>query len=200
MPTGYTEKLMDKGQSFPEFAMDCARAFGACITLRDEGFDKPIPEVFEPSQWNAKELAKAKAKLENLEAMSGDQRGVFCRAQKQKAIKDARRRLQESRAENTRLDAMLVAVKAWTPPTGKHTELKNFMLEQLGISRDSTDYPEQDLAEAEAKSTEQYYADAVAGARRGIEYYKREQTKENERASDRSEWVRQLRESLACPA
>ena len=34
MPTGYTDKIKD-GITFKEYAMGCARAFGALITMRD---------------------------------------------------------------------------------------------------------------------------------------------------------------------
>ena len=34
MPTGYTYKI-GEGASFKEFVMACARAFGACVEMRD---------------------------------------------------------------------------------------------------------------------------------------------------------------------
>jgi hypothetical protein len=58
MPTGYTAKLMEEGQSFPEFAMRCARNFGALIMMRDESLDVPIPEQFEPSDYYRKKLSE----------------------------------------------------------------------------------------------------------------------------------------------
>jgi hypothetical protein len=36
MPTGYTEKLMEKGQTFQQFALLCARNFGALVMMRDD--------------------------------------------------------------------------------------------------------------------------------------------------------------------
>lgn len=35
MPTGYTADIKD-GIDFKTYAMNCARAFGACVMLRDE--------------------------------------------------------------------------------------------------------------------------------------------------------------------
>ena len=51
---------MNEGQDFKSFAMTCARAMGACVTIRDEPFDAPIPTI-KPSDYNAK------AKLEAIE-------------------------------------------------------------------------------------------------------------------------------------
>lgn len=51
--------------TFPEFAMRCARNFGALIMMRDEPLDAPIPEKFEPSGYYKKEYEKAKAAYED---------------------------------------------------------------------------------------------------------------------------------------
>ena len=59
MPTGYTAKLMEQGQTFPEFIMSCARAFGALIMMRDDPANAPIPEKFEPSDYHVRALKKA---------------------------------------------------------------------------------------------------------------------------------------------
>jgi len=48
MPTGYTAGVQDgKITEFSDFALNCARAFGALITMRDDPQDTPIPEKFE---------------------------------------------------------------------------------------------------------------------------------------------------------
>ena len=77
MPTGYTATLVEHGQTFPEFAMQCAKAFGACITLRDEPFDAPIPTKFKASTWHTKQQAKARALEKRLGAMNKEERLAF---------------------------------------------------------------------------------------------------------------------------
>ena len=62
MPTGYTATLMEKGQTFQEFIMGCARAFGALIEMRDSPNDAPIPDKFEPSDYHAKRLIESREK------------------------------------------------------------------------------------------------------------------------------------------
>lgn len=57
MPTGYTYPVAEeKVDTLAEFALQCARAFGACVTMRDEPSNKPIPEEFKPSLHYQKKL------------------------------------------------------------------------------------------------------------------------------------------------
>jgi hypothetical protein len=50
MPTGYTAAVADGTiTEFPDFAMQCARAFGTLVLMRDEPQDAAIPEKFEPA-------------------------------------------------------------------------------------------------------------------------------------------------------
>jgi len=86
MPTGYTAKLMESGQTFQDFVMQCARAFGACVMMRDDPMDAPIPERFEPSDYNVKRLAEAKAELVKLQAMTNDEKIAFGESKKAESI------------------------------------------------------------------------------------------------------------------
>ena len=62
MPTGYTAKIAD-GQTFEEFILSCARAFGALVEMRDEPADAPIPEEFKPSAYHTTQIGVARAKM-----------------------------------------------------------------------------------------------------------------------------------------
>lgn len=53
MPTGYTANVPD-GITFEQFVWQCARGMGALVMMRDEPTGAPIPERFEPSDYNAK--------------------------------------------------------------------------------------------------------------------------------------------------
>lgn len=60
MPTGYTSGVaVGKVTDFREFALQCARAFGACISLSDESSDTPIPEEFKPDSANSEKVLSA---------------------------------------------------------------------------------------------------------------------------------------------
>lgn len=57
MPTGYTWDIKDE-ITFEQFIMNCARAFGALVEMRDEPRDKKIPDELKPSDYHNKELSK----------------------------------------------------------------------------------------------------------------------------------------------
>jgi hypothetical protein len=196
MPTGYTAKLMEKGESFEEFIMSCARAFGACITLRDESHDVPIPDEFKPSDYYKTHMAERATTLAQLEAMTNEERIRFGVSTRDSQINNYREYLQRHRDENVRLLEMRSKVLAWNPPSSDHVELKNFMLQQIEVSTDTGDYWEKALADVERAEPYEFYAKAVEEARHGVEYAKEEYAKELERVAGRNKWIRQLRESL----
>ena len=196
MPTGYTAKLMESGQTFQDFVMQCARAFGACVMMRDDPMDAPIPERFEPSDYNVKRLAEAKAELARLQAMTNDERIAYGESKKSESLARREQWLAKEIEQNKRLEEMEASVKKWTPPSDDHTELKSFMLDQIRISKNPTEYIEKSMAETRAKSPMDFYASAVAGAERDIEYNAKGHREELDRADSRTKWVRQLRESI----
>ncbi len=77
MPTGYTAILMEKGQTFQEFIMGCARAFGALIEMRDSPNDAPIPDKFEPSDYHAKRIIELREKLAKFKLMTDAEKESF---------------------------------------------------------------------------------------------------------------------------
>lgn len=196
MPTGYTSKLMESGQTFQDFAMQCARAFGVLVEMRDDPMDAPIPERFEPSDYNVFRMAEAKAELARLQAMTNDEKIAFGESKKSKSLASSVKWLAKEIKQNKRLEEMEASVNKWTPPSADHTELKAFMLQQIGVSKNSTDYIEKSMAETIAKSPMNFYSEAVASAKRNIEYNTKDFAEEVERANSRTEWVRQLRLSL----
>lgn len=197
MPTGYTADLMEKGQTFKEFIMRCARNFGACIMMRDEPFDAPIPEEFKPSDYHPKEFDKAQKELERLLAMNNEEKVQFGIDERAKEVDRYSAWLLKEEEQNRRLKAMRRSVQDWEPPTSDHKGLKEFMLDQIRISMNDTNYIKEQLNIANAKAPVSYYADAVGNAERDILYHKEEHGKEIERTEGRNRWIRQLRESLA---
>lgn len=196
MPTGYTATLMEKGQTFKEFIMGCARAFGALIEMRDSPNDAPIPDKFEPSDYHAKRLIESREKLAKLKAMTDAEKEAFGQSEKAADIKRIEKWLEKDIAQNKRLEDMAAQVQVWNPPTPDHQGLKDFMLQQISISKNRVDYIQTSLAEATAKPATAYYVAAVSEAARGIKYHTEENDKETECVNGRSEWVQQLRASI----
>lgn len=197
MPSGYTCEI-EKGITFRQFAMRCARAMGACIMMRDDPLDAPIPETFEPDDYHPKEIALARARLDSLSSMTvaeADREAV-------KAFMENKRYCEESIKERNGLRAKYMAVLSgvnhWTPPTKDHEGLKDFMLEQIkeGMRFDcSTDYffKRQLVAPLSGSA---WLAHEKAKALDEISYHEKEYALEAQRAADRTAWIKALRQSL----
>lgn len=196
MPTGYTLKLMEEGQTFEEYALTCARAFSACILLRDEPLDTPIPE-FKPSDFYKKELAKSKAKLSKLKKMSRSERLKFGERAKQKTIAMHKKLFKRDKKENENLLKVEKKVKNWIPPTKDHEELANFMLEQIEISKHDLNFYKKEVAKIIFDNDFVFYKRALEAAKNSVLRYEEECKKELKRTEDRNRWVNDLRESLS---
>lgn len=196
MATGYTAKLMKDGQTFQEFIMGCARAFGALIEMRDAPNGATIPEKFEPSKYHAEQLIESKNELERLQSMNDSEKEAFGESAKEADVKRAEERLEEVRSENERLENMAAQVRAWNPPTQDHHGLKDFMLKQIGISKHGLEYQGSCLSKARKKPATAYYVSAVSSACRQVAYHEEENAKEIDRTTGRTEWVQQLRASI----
>lgn len=197
MPTGYTSIVADNENfTFPEFAMRCARNFGALIMMRDEPLNAPIPEKFEPSDYEKNEYEKAKAAYENfivnppsdedLEKQYNEyvahETELFAAASADKDIKRGR------------YNAMLLEVLKWQPPTPEHEGLKKFMIDQL---QDSIDF---DCREYQPviSDREEYIARNRSGEylKEELDFYEKRWHEEIERTNSRNKWLKELRESL----
>jgi hypothetical protein len=196
MPTGYTAGVADgKITAFQTFALQCARAFGATILMRDDPMDAPIPESFEPSAFYAGELAKAQDELARLRSLTPDEAARARDDAHAEAVASWIRRVAERTETRNRYNAMLAEVVKWEPPTTEHVALKEFMLQQLHESirfdcNDSWD------AEPTKPSAHEWLADRIKRAEDNIERYTTEHANEVERTQGRNAWIKVLRDSL----
>lgn len=196
MPTGYTADIKD-GISFETFAMNCARAFGACVMLRDEPTGgEHIPEEFAPSDYHAKAVQKAREELAALMAMTPEQQERRA-AQEWDAAETRRLMLLEER-QKTRAsyEAMLVKVRAWTPPTSDHVEMRNFMIEQIQQSIEFDCDCSYWSTPTVCLSGPDWAFREAARLNGDIVSQETKHADEVQRAATRTKWVRDLRESL----
>ena len=195
MPTGYTCHVVDgKITEFPEFAMTCARAFGALIMMRDDPIGAPIPETVEPqTNYYEDRLSADKKRLGEVQAMTNADCDTAALEAHREALASRSKYLANMELEASRLNSMLAKVRAWHPPTPDHTEMKKFMIQQLTISLPG-DYAPSVPALLDGPTWRQQEIDRLADA---IVYSQKEVAKEIERARGRTEWVKALRESLS---
>lgn len=192
MPTGYTADVVDgKVADFRTFALRCARAFGACIEMRDDPMDREPPETVEPSRYCEHAASRARERLVFLDSLTEDDITKHAAKAHEDALASWRDSCDRYGTENARLKAMERKVLAWKPPTPEHVGMRDFMLEQLRVSKNNW-MPEKPQPE----TPEEWFRREYADARRSLERNVAEQAKDEERAASRTKWLRDLRESL----
>ena len=194
MPTGYTGGVEDGTMTeFKDFAMLCARAFGALISMRDTDLDAKIPEEFKVDPYHVDAIKKAVAESKRVNAMSGAEASREAKKEFDKFTKERAESIERNRVENERYRTMLDKVLRWKPPTKDHEGLKKFMVEQIEMCmRNWSD----GYTVPVLKTGEAWVADQLARCGRDITYHTEEHAKEVQRAKERTEWVKQLRDSL----
>jgi hypothetical protein len=194
MPTGYTSELYEgKPQTFQQFALECARNFGAAIMQRDDAPGPVLKFVPPNTDYYDKSQAAAEAALEWFANASPDELA----AKKAEEDAESEKRHQESvakaEAQRERYEAMLVQVRAWTPPSPEHENLKQFMIDQL---TESIDFDCKVYDHRSTRTVGQWMTASIADHKRSIEYAIENRTKELERAASRKAWMVTLAESL----
>lgn len=195
MPTGYTDKIYNGvPQTFEEFALDCARAFGTLVTLREER-NAEIPDAFEPSSYHQKQLDQALMDYEYAVYAADYEIEEKLNDQHSETLK----RYAEGRVEKAELlaryTAMLDQVKAWNAPTLDHVKYREFMIEQLegSIKFDCSDYYDND---PELLSVEDFRAEMLDQALWSLNYHWKMHNEEVARTRERNNWIQALRGSL----
>ena len=198
MPTGYTAKICEGEQAFSEFAVQCARAFGACVEQRDDPMDE-LPKTKKKSTYHERELVAAKMKLAQLKKMSVTKRTEFGKKKRADQIKYYEKLIVEKRQVRARLEKMLAQVNAWVPPDDRYSEFKAFMVQQLTstIEHDGdVTYYEEHLNKEIAKSPKDYYDDEVKGAEWSVQYHRKEDKQDEDRTKERNKWITDLFQSV----
>ncbi len=204
MPTGYTAKLHDgKPITFREFALDCSRAFGALIHMRDENQDTEI-KLREVRSYYSQHIKEFETEIELLSGMTPlaieleHAKAMDALAQ---AAADDRKKSNERRV---RYQSMLDEVTAWEPPTPDHVEMKKFMVQQITDSMkfDCPDDDREGYHERQAKNALRnpmsWHADRLANAYRSLDRARENLVEEQQRVADANRWVMDLMESLPC--
>jgi hypothetical protein len=196
MPTGYTAEVgSGETTDLATWAMVCARGMGALVTMRDCDANAPIPEFFEPSDYNQKRVAEIDEKLAALRAMSPEEREAASQADYRERVASAERYMVEREQQRTNYLAMRAKVVAWT---GEPEGIKKFMLSQLDESI-AFDCPPNRVyyGSTDPQTPDEWYAEQEAKLIKERAYHVKGDQEERERTAARNLWLAQLRASLA---
>jgi len=195
MPTGYTANIA-KGITFEQYALETARAFGACITLRDEP-NAEIPEVFKPDNYHTKQISIARKELETFQKKTPQQLRAAFKKDTDETKNYHRKSIRRAVALRKKYEVMLKLVNKYVPPSPDHEEHKRFMQQQIeeSIKFDcATDYHEKQL---EARPNfSNWKKDKLKSLRWNVKYHTDAMRKEIDRCASRTQWVQQLREAI----
>tara|TARA_R110000868_G_scaffold118_2_gene1199 strand:- start:503 stop:1096 length:594 start_codon:yes stop_codon:yes gene_type:complete len=196
MPTGYTADVQSgKITEFSAFAMQCARAFGAPITMRDESRDAEIPEKWEPSDFYAKRLLDAKIESGRLLCLTDAEAQEERDAAERLRAKSFADRAKTRHLHKERYNAMYAKVCEWSPPSAEHEQMKRFMKEQLAESVEF-DCPETGYAYEPLPDAATHLLDRIKAAAQDIKRYTKENDDEIARTDSRNKWLSDLRASF----
>jgi hypothetical protein len=206
MPTGYTAPVGDgKMTEFADYALNCARAFGALIMLRDSDQSLEATKRYIAAEaynhaaedsYHVRSLATAKTKVASLKAMTDEEIMAAAQAARDERLAANEQYRQEKALTQQRYEAMIAKVEGWEPPTEDHGKFKEFMLSQLteSISFDCGDFdwPAPELPATPAIWRAQQLAQTYQEIARAELSIAEEQARNEERRS----WVTNLVESL----
>jgi hypothetical protein len=196
MPTGYTAAIKD-GISFEKFVWTCARAFGACVTMREDSSDARVPERFEPSNWHLEKLNEIEAKIAQITAMSDVELTAAANAAHREVVAYQEKRDGEKATLRMQYEDMAVRVSAWSPPEDC-VELKKFMTQQIA---DSLLWDCYDAASPvqEQRTGVEWREHMLQALRQELEYHGKSHAEEIERVEKRNAWLAALRSSVPQP-
>ena len=96
MPTGYTADI-EKGITFNKFIMDCARAFGACITMRDDPHDKEISDEFEENSYHKEQVENIEIKITGVNSLTIKEAENGAKKEYEETISDAEKSIKQNK-------------------------------------------------------------------------------------------------------
>ncbi len=195
MPTGYTANVENgKVTDLRSFALQLARGMGALVMMRDDPWDAPIPEQFEPSDYHSKKIIELNDQIFNLRAMSTEHaQAAADQALVEHLEREAKYR-EEHGLKQQRYGNMIAKVEAWqNAPEG----LKEFALQQLNEGRKFDCGGEyKSYTKAPTGDGGAWRNDELNELTRRVLYHSKEQANEIKRTAERNVWLAQLHASL----
>jgi len=199
MPTGYTASIVsDDGVDFNGFVLNCARAFGALISLKEEDHNIEIPDEIKPNvSFYEEKLKEAEARLKKLSKMKISAAKVIAQKEFEKGLLWTIKSLREKIADREKYDAILQQVLLWVPPTKDHENLKSFMIDQINSSiKWDCSLGLSDTVEPKALTGKEWMKFERDTCKRDIEFYTEQLNSEVNGSLEKTMWIQQLKQSL----
>lgn len=193
MPTGYTAKVADGTiTSLKDYALICARAMGALVTMRDLPADAPIPKILEPNDYYSNKIAETKSRMTQILGLSDAESELFARTEYLLKTEEYNKERSKQEKVKSRYEAMIAQVESWDC---KAEGLKDFMLGQLRSGLDF-DYVKHYNPEPEKITGKEWLEKTLNELEKALAYYQEGHEKEIARTNDRNRWLKALWESL----
>ncbi len=195
MPTGYTAGVNNGSvKTLKQYAMECVRGMGVCITMRDEGSGAELPECFYPStDYHDTAIVEAKQKLEWLHGLSESKITRACEKDHEDILIAHDEIVAKHMDIKTRYEAMILLVKEWRV-SSELESLKKFMIEQLeqSIEFDCGSIKEPDPMEDPCT----WKSIQIISAKHDVRYHTEKRQEEIERVEGRNAYLKEFRECL----
>jgi len=199
MPSGYTYKINEGKEEVTgkSFVMDCAKAFGACISMRDDPSSMPIPEEFKASTYHLEQLEVARGKLAEAINLSFEDCEKAVKINYEGSLRDREEALKSKEEMKSRYLKVLEEVKAWEVPSDEHIKLKEFAVNQIEESIkwdcNTSYYTDHEI---KMEDVHEYRERQIKRFEEDIIYYTKGNKEELDRINERNLWIKQLRDSL----
>lgn len=200
MPSNFTYKLYEgEPQTFAEFALHTARAFGPGARMRDEP-DGPISVegVQSGLSYDKERILESGKRIGELLTMSDEQLEEAVTKQYQSELKGHLRSNQLERRRRAAYSGMMEQLEEWTPPTPGHEPLKDYMRDQLEqtFRNDGANELDPFKGHPVKKKPEEYRKAQIDRAQGDFDDSLHNFAKSSVVNSKNAEWVEQLQASL----
>jgi hypothetical protein len=195
MSTGYTAIIEDKEDcTFIDYALRCARAFGACVDQRDDSLSAP-PMPRQPNQYYVECVADAEVDLHKFESATSEEIERDFVTERE----SAKQHNEQSRVEHQHKQEAYARIRAdvikWVPPTPDHHGLKKFMLEQIDICYEPDKKPY--CTKPDRISIRRWHLNRINYAKETLERCREDVKKDVERCEESRKWLTALIASLS---
>jgi hypothetical protein len=198
MPTGYTHSI-EKGITFKEYALSCAKAFGACVSMRDDPPDAEIPEEFKVDDYHLKRIEESKKQLYDFKNMSLAKQIKLFEDFKSNSIETSKKYIDERTQLKEKYNAMLKKVRKFKAPSPDHVEFKLFMESQIVKSIEwdcDVEYYVKAIYKVKDMKFDDWYNDEISTLEKSIESNQIHYAEEIARIDQRNRWIKQLRNAI----